>query len=77
MPFLRHKSRLFCCVETNKLTRALLSRISIVFSDNSGYWFSFLCAPNTYQNLHKESKKCKIIPDKEAYVFGGNAASRM
>ena len=32
-----HKSRLFFCVETNKLTRTSLSRISIVFSDNSGH----------------------------------------
>jgi len=53
MAFSMHKSRLFFCVETNKLTRTSLSRTFIVFSDNSRHWFSSLSSPNICENLFK------------------------
>ena len=47
-----HKSKLFFCVETNKLTRISLSRMFIVASDNSEHWFSSLSSPNICENFY-------------------------
>ena len=61
MPFLIHKSRLFFCVETNKLTRISLSRTSIVFSDSSEHWFSSLFISNICENLCNESDRISDV----------------
>ena len=75
MPSSIQMSRLFFCVETNKLTRMPLSRMSIVFWDNSEHWFSSLSSPNICENL-KSKKEHNALPDKQTYVFGGNFTFR-
>ena len=76
MPFLIHKSRLFFWVGTNNLTRTSLSRISIVFLDNSEHWFSSLSIPNIYKNLEKVIKYNKL-PVKQMCAFGGTLLARI
>ena len=61
MPFLIHKSRLFFCVETNKLTRISLSRTLTVFSDSSKHWFSSLFISNISQKLDNASNRISDI----------------